>query len=171
MGMAIRSQSDSAGQVFLFTPAGAERFRQELRELKLKTRPEVTRIVSWAAGNGDRSENGDYTYNKKRLREIDKRIRFLSKRLENAQIIDPLQIKSDKVLFGATVTVLDEDDNQKIFSIVGVDEVEVPKGRISFQSPLGAALMNRKEGDYVTYKTPRGEQEVEIVKIEYIELP
>lgn len=152
----------------LLTPAGAERLRSELKELKYKTRPEVTKIVAWAAGNGDRSENGDYTYNKRRLREIDRRIRFLSKRLENAEIIDPLTCSSDQVMFGATVKLLTEDDQEKIFTVVDVDEADLSKSRISLASPLGRALLKRRVGDCVVYQTPRGEQEIEILSIEYV---
>lgn len=155
------------GAKHLLTPVGAKRMQDELRELRLKTRPEVTKIVSWAAGNGDRSENGDYTYNKKRLRDIDKRIRFLSKRLESAQVVDPTKIDSDQVLFGATVTIRDEDDRERRYSIVGVDEVEVSKGYISWLSPLGSALLRSREGDVVTFHSPRGQQEIEVMKIEY----
>lgn len=153
------------------TIRGAERMRTELKHLKFKERPEITRIVSWAASNGDRSENGDYLYNKKRLREIDKRIRFLSKRLESAEIIDPTTIQAETVLFGATVTIRDEDDNLRQYSIVGVDEVDLQSKRISWVSPLGSALLKGKVGDVITFHSPRGEQEVEIVEIVYKELP
>ncbi|MBX7138639.1 MAG: transcription elongation factor GreB [Oligoflexia bacterium] len=150
---------------------GANRMRNELKELRYKTRPEITKIVSWAAGNGDRSENGDYTYNKKRLRDIDRRIRFLSKRLESAEIIDPTQITADHVLIGATVTIRDEEDLERTYSIVGIDEVDLAKHRISWASPLGAALLKTREGDLITFNSPRGAQEIEIVKIEYKEIP
>jgi len=151
------------------TPAGLARLKQELYELKHDQRPEVTKLVSWAASNGDRSENGDYIYGKKKLREIDRRIQFLSKRIDESDVIDPIENKADFVRFGATVTIADEDDNQKIYSIVGVDEVDVNKGRISWLSPLGAALINSKAkcGDWVSYQTPKGELGVEVLKIEY----
>ena len=109
------------------TPAGAERLRAELKKLRYEERPEVTKVVSWAAGNGDRSENGDYLYGKKRLREIDKRMRFLAKRLEAAEVVDPLVINVDYVQFGATVSLRFEDDTEKTYSIVGVDGVDVNK--------------------------------------------
>ena len=150
------------------TPAGAERMRQELRKLRYEERPEVTRVVSWAAGNGDRSENGDYLYGKKRLREIDKRMRFLAKRLESAEIVDPLSIQAEYVQFGATVTIRYEDDTEKTFSIVGVDEVDLSKGRISWMSPLANALMRAHEGDWVTFHSPKGQQEIEVVKVAYV---
>ena len=159
-----------AGKSYL-TPAGAERMRNELRDLRLKQRPELTKVIGWAAANGDRSENGDYTYNKKKLREVDRRIRFLSKRLESAEVVDPLLVKTDEVRFGATVTIRNEDDQLKTYSIVGVDEVELQRGRISFASPLGAALMKAKVGDLVPFRSPRGVQEIEVVEIQYIELP
>jgi transcription elongation factor GreB len=127
--------------------------------------------VSWAAGNGDRSENGDYLYGKKRLREIDKRMRFLAKRLEAAEVVDPLAIQVDYVQFGATVTLRFEDDSEKTYSIVGVDEVDVNKGRISWMSPLARALLKAKAGDYVTFHSPKGEQEVEVLAVAYRELP
>lgn len=152
------------------TPAGAERMRQELRKLRYEERPEVTRVVSWAAGNGDRSENGDYLYGKKRLREIDKRMRFLAKRLESAEIVDPLTINACYVQFGATVTVRYEDDIEKTFSIVGIDEIDLAKGRISWVSPLARALMRANEGDVVVFNSPKGQQEIEIIRVAYIPL-
>jgi transcription elongation factor GreB len=153
------------------TPAGAERLRQELKKLRYEERPEVTKVVSWAAGNGDRSENGDYLYGKKRLREIDKRMRFLAKRLESAEVVDPLAIKVDYVQFGATVRLRFEDDSERTYSIVGVDEVDVARGRISWMSPLAKALLKAREGDIVTFHSPKGQQDVEVLSVEYQELP
>jgi len=153
------------------TPAGAKRLQDELRELRYKVRPEVTQTVAWAAGNGDRSENGDYIYGKKRLREIDKRIRFLSKRLDAVEIVDPLKVNSDQALFGATVTIRDEEDRERTYSIVGIDETDITKGRISWISPLASALFKAREGDVVTFRSPKGPQEIEIIRIVYIELP
>ena len=153
------------------TPAGALRLQEELRDLKYRERPEVTKAVSLAAANGDRSENGDYIYNKKRLREIDRRLGFLSRRLESAEVVDPLLVNSDQVLFGATVRVRDEEDHEKVYSIVGVDEVDVSKGRISWMSPLGSALLKNRAGDSVQFRSPRGLQEIEIVEVCYRELP
>ncbi len=150
------------------TPAGAEALRAELKKLRYEERPEVTRIVSWAAGNGDRSENGDYLYGKKRLREIDKRMRFLAKRLEAAEIVDPLAIQVSYVQFGATVTLRYEDGSEKTYSIVGVDEVDLSKGRISWMSPLARALLKASEGDLVTFHSPKGQQDVEVISVRYI---
>lgn len=150
------------------TPHGAEALRRELKKLRYEERPEVTKTVAWAAGNGDRSENGDYLYGKKRLREIDKRMRFLAKRLEAAEIVDPLAVKVSHVQFGATVTVRYEDDTEKTYSIVGVDEVDLLKGRISWMSPLARALMKMSEGDIVTFTSPKGQQEVEVIEVRYI---
>lgn len=152
------------------TPAGAKRIQEELYSLKFKERPEVCKIVEWAAGNGDRSENGDYLYGKKKLREIDKRIRFLSKRLDNVEIVDPVKAGCDHVRFGATVTILDEDGVTKKYAIVGIDETNVELGRISWISPLASALFKAKEEDFVTFKSPKGVRELEIVKIEYLPL-
>jgi transcription elongation factor GreB len=152
------------------TPAGAERMRKELKKLRYEERPEVTKIVTWAAGNGDRSENGDYLYGKKRLREIDKRMRFLAKRLESAVIVDPLTITVSYVQFGATVELRFEDDSEKTYSIVGIDEIDVARGRISWQSPLARALMKAAEGDIVTFHSPKGVTEVEVIAVRYVEL-
>jgi len=152
------------------TPGCAKRLQAELKNLRYKERPEVTRVVSWAAGNGDRSENGDYLYNKKRLREIDKRMRYLSKRLQNAEVIDPLGVKADHVLFGATVTIRDENEVEKIYRIVGVDEVDISKRKISWVSPLGSALLKARAGDLVTFNSPKGPQEIEIISVQYLEI-
>ena len=152
------------------TPKGAQKLQDELRHLKHTERPQVVETVSWAASNGDRSENADYTYGKRRLRQIDKRVEFLLKRLENAEVVDPLKVICDHVRFGATVTIRDEEDREKRYSIVGVDEVDATNGKISWRSPLAHALLKAKEGDLVTVHSPRGEQEIEVVKIEYIEI-
>jgi len=149
------------------TPAGAERLRAELKDLLGVQRPEVVRTVSWAASNGDRSENGDYIYGKKRLREIDRRIRFLQRRLDSAVIVDPSRQATDRVLFGATVTVADEDGNEKTWRIVGIDEADVSRGKISWISPLAKAVLNARTGDQVPFRSPKGEQELEIVRIRY----
>jgi len=153
------------------TPAGFRRMQQELYELQSKVRPEVTQTVAWAAGNGDRSENGDYLYGKKRLREIDKRIRFLAKRIDAAEVVDPKQVKNrEQVFFGATVTIRNEDDQQKRYTIVGIDETDLTKGRISWISPLASALLKSRVGDLVQFHSPKGLQEVEVELIEYLEL-
>ena len=129
-----------AGQKNYITPGGAKKLRDELHELVNTTRPKITEIVSWAASLGDRSENGDYIYNKRKLREIDRRIHFLTKRLEAAEIVDPTTIKSDRIHFGATVTIRNESDELKTYTIIGVDETDVKRGRISWISPLSMVL-------------------------------
>jgi transcription elongation factor GreB len=150
------------------TPSGAERMRQELKKLRYEERPKVTKVVTWAAGNGDRSENGDYLYGKKRLREIDRRMRFLAKRLESAEIVDPLQVKVTHVQFGATVSLRFEDGSERTYAIVGIDEIDVSRGRISWQSPLARALLKAQEGDVVTFNSPKGAQEVEVLTVLYV---
>lgn len=152
------------------TPAGAEKLRAELKDLLYTKRPEITATVAWAASNGDRSENADYIYGKRRLREIDRRIRFLTKRLEIAEIVDPTQQSSDKVHFGATVTIQGEDGELKTYSIVGIDETEIHKKRISWISPLGRALLNAKVGDTIVLHSPKGEEDFEVMEIKYVAL-
>jgi transcription elongation factor GreB len=154
----------------LMTPHGARKLQDELKQLRFVERPEITRIVSWAAGNGDRSENGDYLYGKKKLREIDRRIRYVSRRLKDVEIIDPLTIVSERVQFGATVLIRNEDDSEKEYRIVGIDEVDVGQGKISWVSPLGAALLKSSEGDIVLFRSPKGIREIEIVSVKYIEI-
>lgn len=149
------------------TPAGADKLKAELKKLLYEERPELVKTVSWAASNGDRSENGDYIYGKRRLREIDRRIRFLTKRLEAAEIVDPLNQAKDRVLFGATVTVSDEDGKERTYQIVGIDETDVQRGRVSWISPVAKALLGSKEGDAVVLHTPKGDEELEIVSIRY----
>ena len=149
------------------TPKGHQKLIDELEQLLRVKRPEVTLLVQWAASNGDRSENADYIYGKRRLREIDRRIRFLSGRLDAAQVVDPVKSQSEKVQFGATVITLNENGETKTFTIVGVDEVDTAQGRISWQSPIGKNLIGRCEGDEVTIKIPAGEMVCEIVSIIY----
>lgn len=149
------------------SPNGHQKLVNELEQLLKIERPEVTKLIQWAASNGDRSENADYLYGKRRLREIDRRIRFLSQRLDAAVIVDPTKIQSDKIQFGATVEVVDEDGNSKRFTIVGVDEVDTAKGRISWQSPIGKALLGKAEGDEVLIKVPAGDVTYEIVSLSY----
>ena len=156
-----------AGSKNYMTPAGAERLRAELKDLLHQKRPEVVKTVSWAASNGDRSENGDYIYGKRRLREIDRRIRFLQRRLDAAEVVDPAQQVSDKVLFGATVTVGDEEGRSRTYRIVGIDEAEPARGAISWISPLARAVFNARVGDVVTLRSPKGEEDLEILRIEY----
>ena len=149
------------------SPKGHQKLVDELNELLKVERPEVTRLVQWAASNGDRSENADYLYGKRRLREIDRRIRFLTQRLDNAVIVDPERITSDKVQFGATVKVVDENGAERLFTIVGVDEVDTARCRISWQSPIGKTLLGKQEGDEVLVKVPSGEINYEIISITY----
>lgn len=150
------------------TPAGAEAMQKELRELLYTERPKIVEIVSWAAGNGDRSENGDYIYGKRRLREIDRRVRYLSKRLESATVVDPEQQKHLKqVFFGATVTYARADDSEHTVQLVGMDEADAEQGRISWQSPVAKALFKAAVGDQVKLVTPGGTEMVEIRAISY----
>jgi len=153
------------------TPAGHTRLQAEFIHLVKVERPEVVSVVSWAAGNGDRSENGDYIYGKKRLREIDRRLRFLTKRLDNAVVVDPgAQENTDCVFFGATVTVLDQSGEAFTYSIVGLDEADPGRGRISWVSPLARALIKARLGDCVRFHSPGGLRELEIATIEYLPL-
>ena len=149
------------------TPKGHQRIVDELEHLLKVERPEVTKLVQWAASNGDRSENADYLYGKRRLREIDRRLRFLNQRLDAAVIVDPTKTKSNKVQFGATVEVSDEEGRSKIYTIVGVDEVDTTKNRISWQSPIGKTLLGKEEGDEVLIRIPAGEITYEVVTITY----
>jgi len=150
------------------TPTGHHRMQDELRRLIREERPKTVEIVSWAAGNGDRSENGDYLYGKKKLREIDRRIRFLTRRLESAEIVDPTrQIRRDQVFFGATVTYAASDGAEKTVTIVGIDEVDPDHGRVSWISPIARALLKAHEGDVVDLRTPSGTEPIEIVEIRY----
>ena len=157
-----------AGTRNYITPAGHARLRHELEELVKRERPKVVDIVAWAASNGDRSENGDYIYGKRRLREIDRRIRFLSKRLDNAEIVDPLrQGDNDQVFFGARVTVADADGAENTYTIVGVDEADVARGRISWISPLARALIKARSGDSIRFQSPLGIREIDIIEVIY----
>lgn len=150
------------------TPAGHARLRDELESLVKRERPHVVEVVAWAASNGDRSENGDYIYGKRRLREIDRRIRFLSKRLDIAEIVDPLrQGDNDQIFFGACVTVADQCGQENTYTIVGVDEAEVSRGRISWVSPLARALLKAREGDSIRFQSPVGIRELEILEVMY----
>ena len=158
-----------AGAKNYMTPQGFARMREELMQLMRKERPEVVQVVSWAAANGDRSENGDYLYGKKRLREIDRRIRFLSKRLERSEVVDPAKRpKTDQVFFGATVTYANARNEERTVKIVGVDEVDPGQGHVSWISPIARALLRAFEGDVVRMRTPGGEEEIEIVKVAYL---
>ena len=152
------------------TPQGYARLKSELTRLLDVDRPELVKVVAWAASNGDRSENGDYLYGKKRLREIDRRIHFLGGRLDTAQIVDPASRgDSDLVFFGATVTYayVNGGREERTIQIVGVDEVDTKRGHVSWISPIARALMKKRNGDVATLATPTGEQEIEILKVRY----
>ena len=152
------------------TPAGHARLQAELHELWRVERPKVVEIVSWAAGNGDRSENGDYQYGKKRLREIDRRVRFLQKRLAIAEVVDPSQqTRRDRVFFGATVTFVNSRDEERTITILGVDEAEISRGEVSLHAPIARALLRAKVGDAVRMMTPGGWEEIEILEVRYPE--
>lgn len=157
-----------AGTRNYLTPAGYEALRQELSHLMTEERPSIVQIVSWAASNGDRSENGDYLYGKKRLREIDRRMRFLTKRLELAEVVDPAsQPNKDQVFFGATVVYSDKSGHEHTITIVGVDEADPLNGKISWISPVARALIKAREGDTVTLRTPGGIEELDVLEVHY----
>ncbi len=149
------------------TPNGAERLRRELDWLQREERPKITREVAYAASLGDRSENAEYIYGKKRLRAIDKRMRFLLQRLSNVILVDPATHSGTRVRFGATVTIAHEDGTERTWRIYGEDEVDVAAGVLSFKSPIGRALLGKEEGDAVRYQSPGGVREVEIVAVRY----
>jgi transcription elongation factor GreB len=153
------------------TPAGYARLKNELQLLLDKERPALVKVIAWAASNGDRSENADYIYGKRRLREIDHRIRFLTQRLEIAEVIDPARPGVEQVFFGATVTYCDGTGAERTISIVGQDEVDPARGHISWISPVARALTKAREGDSVTLRTPAGVEELEIIAIRYAALP
>jgi len=160
-----------AGSRNYMTPGGFARLRRELDRLVAKERPELVATVAWAAGNGDRSENGDYIYGKKRLREIDRRIRFLVGRLDNAEVVDPTAPRDDDaesaVFFGATVTVTNVQGEARTISIVGIDEIDTERGYISWISPMARALLKAREGDTVVLRTPGGVEELDVVSVRY----
>jgi len=159
-----------AGKKNYMTPKGFQDLQDEFKHLMRVERPKVVEVVSWAAGNGDRSENGDYIYGKKRLREIDRRIRFLTKRMESAEVVDPARQKNrDRVFFGATVTYANERDEEKTVTIVGIDEADLAQGRISWISPVARALLKAQVGDVVEVRTPAGGDSLEVIEIRYPE--
>ena len=166
--MPVETPAIPAGVKNYMTPQGHRRMQEELRQLLRVERPKVVETVAWAAGNGDRSENGDYIYGKRRLREIDRRIRFLSKRLESAQIVDPKQQRNpDQVFFGATVSYADGQGIEKTVTIVGVDEADFARGQVSWISPIARALMKAHEGDIVELRAPAGIEQIEVLEIRY----
>jgi transcription elongation factor GreB len=153
----------------LMTPSGYETLRKELDFLLREERPRIVEIVSWAAGNGDRSENGDYIYNKKRLREIDRRVRYLTKRVESAEVVNPKNQQGiEQVFFGATVTYVREDETEVTVTLVGVDEADFSKGKINWLSPVARALMKAKTGDSVEVRTGAGVETLEILSVSYL---
>ena len=157
-----------AGAKNYMTPAGYARLDAEFNQLWKVERPKLVETISWAASNGDRSENGDYIYGKKRLREVDRRIRFLSKRLEFAEVVDPATREgTDQIFFGATVTIADQDGRESTYAIVGADEADAGRGRIAWISPMARALLKAREGDRVSVQTPDGRREVDIVEVRY----
>lgn len=157
-----------AGTKNYITPAGYTRLHRELDQLWKEERPALVQTITWAASNGDRSENGDYIYGKKRLREIDRRMRFLSKRLEQAVVVDPAQRGAcDQVFFGATVTVRGHGASERVVSIVGVDEANAGRGLVSWVSPLARALLKARVGDVVNMLVPGGVEELEVIAVVY----
>jgi transcription elongation factor GreB len=158
----------SAGAPNYITPAGYFALKAEYDQLLGTERPAVVAVVSWAAGNGDRSENGDYLYGRKRMREIDRRLKFLANRMKAAKVVDPLaQPDKSRAYFGSTVTIADEDDNHRIVTLVGDDEAEAGNGRIGWNSPLARALRGAGLGDLRKVSLPSGEKEWEVIGIAY----
>ena len=157
-----------AGGKNYITPAGYRRLRDELLDLIDNERPKVVEVVHWAASNGDRSENGDYLYGKKRLREIDRRIRFLTKRLEIAEVVDPaLHHGSEQVFFGATVTYVDDEDVERTITIMGIDEADSAQAQVSWIAPVSRALLKARVGDEVPLPTPAGVRMLEVLEVSY----
>lgn len=157
-----------AEKVNYITPEGFKKLQDEFKALFHDERPKLVETVAWAAGNGDRSENGDYIYGKRRLREIDKRLKFLRDRIENARVVDPKTVNSEKVVFGATVTIEDEDGVKKTVQIVGEDEIEPGKNKISWKSPMAKALLGKRLGDEIEVQRPAGVLYAEITEIRYL---
>ncbi len=145
--------SDTANYI---TPQGFKKLQDEFKKLFHDERPKLVETVAWAAGNGDRSENGDYIYGKKRLREIDKRLQFLRDRIESALVVDPKVVQSEKIVFGAIVDIEDEDGEFKTYQIVGEDEIEPGKNKISWRSPMAKAMLGKKVGDELEIRRPAG---------------
>ncbi|KYF70217.1 MULTISPECIES: transcription elongation factor GreB [unclassified Sorangium] len=149
------------------TPSGARKLSEELARLRSVERPRIVQEVADAAAQGDRSENAEYIYGKKKLREIDRRMHFLTKRLEKAVVVDPSEQRGDKVFFGATVEIEDEDGARHTYQIVGEDEIDSAAGRISWRSPVGRSLLGKRAGDVITVRRPAGEAEMEIISVRY----
>lgn len=157
-----------AEKINYITPEGFKKLQEEFKELFHGERPKLVETVAWAAGNGDRSENGDYIYGKRRLREIDKRLKFLMDRIESARVVNPKEIQSEKVVFGATVEIEDEDGKSKTYQIVGEDELEPEKNRISWKSPMAKALLGKQVGDEIEIHRPAGVLFAEIKSIRFV---
>ena len=157
------------------TPAGLQRLRDEHKFLLTRERPAVTAVVTWAAGNGDRSENADYQYGKRRLRQIDRRIRYLTRRIDFAEVVDPEAARAGRaathVFFGATVRYANAAGTERVVSIVGIDEVDLNRSHISWMSPLARALMKSREGDRVVLHAPGGKEHLEILEVRYERIP
>lgn len=177
MGKQIRDDEDddegsaglAPGSKNYVTPTGYRALVDELDNLWRVERPRIVEIVSWAAGNGDRSENGDYLYGKKRLREIDRRVRFLRKRIERSEVVDPArQTNRSRVFFGATVTYSEEDGGETTVTIVGVDEADLDRGKVSWVSPIARALIKAEVGDTVAIRTPAGRRDIVVEEIQYL---
>ena len=172
--MAFTKVSNSPVRNYI-TPSGLQRLRDELKFLLGRERPAVTRVVAWAAANGDRSENADYHYNKQRLRQIDRRIRFLTKRIDAAEVVDPEATRTGRaathIFFGATVTYATAAGTERIIRIVGIDEVDLDRNYISWISPLARALMKAGPGDRVLLRAPGGTEQLEIVEVSYELIP
>ncbi|SHG45243.1 transcription elongation factor GreB [Massilia sp. CF038] len=162
------AQAIPAGAKNYITPAGYQRIKDELLHLIDVERPEIVKVVHWAASNGDRSENGDYIYGKRRLRQIDGRIRFLTKRMDSAAVVDPsVHFGNDQIFFGATVSYSNAAGEEHTVTIVGIDELDPLKGKISWVSPVARALTKAREGDLITLQTPLGPEELEVLSVSY----
>jgi transcription elongation factor GreB len=169
------AHAPAAGVKNYITPGGLQRLKDELRFLLTRERPAVTKVVAWAASNGDRSENADYQYNKRRLRQIDRRIRFLEKRLDAAEIVDPAAQRAGQaatqIFFGATVRYTNASGTERVVSVVGLDEVDLDRNHISWLSPLASALMKSGVGDRVVLHAPGGTEELHILEVRYQRIP
>jgi transcription elongation factor GreB len=169
------ASDELAGVKNYITPSGLQRLRDELRFLFTRERPAVTNVVAWAAGNGDRSENADYQYGKRRLRQIDRRIRFLTKRIDAAEVVDPEAPRAGRaathVFFGATVRYANEAGMERVVRIVGLDEIDLDRGYISWMSPLARALTKAGPGDNVTLRAPGATEQLEILEVRYERIP
>lgn len=156
-----------SGEKNYITPPGFAKLKEEYNQLLTVDRPKVVETVAWAASNGDRSENADYIYGKRRLREIDKRLHFLQSRIEYAVVVDPLQLTGEKIVFGSTVTVVNENDDTFVYQLVGQDEFDIKSGKISWKSPVATALLGKKVGDEVKVSKPGGDDYLTIEKVEF----